>query len=62
MIAGNIKIEDLENITKIADYVDVSGSLETNKKKDKKKIKDFLIKAQEINNENKKRQTSNRPT
>ena len=62
MIAGNIKIEDLENITKIADYVDVSGSLETNKKKDKKKIKDFLIKVQEINNENKKRQTSNRPT
>ena len=59
MIAGNIKIEDLENIPKIADYVDVSGSLETNKKKDKKKIKDFLIKTKEINDENKKRQTSN---
>ena len=55
MIAGNIKIEGLENIAKIADYVDVSGSLETNKKKDKKKIKDFLIKVKEINNENKKR-------
>jgi len=59
MIAGNIKIEDLENIPKIADYVDVSGSLETNKKKDKKKIKDFLIKTKEINDENKKRQASN---
>ena len=41
MIAGNIKIDDLENIPKIADYVGVSGSLETNKKKDKKKSRTF---------------------
>ena len=32
MIAGNIKTQDLENISKIADYVDVSGSLEKNKR------------------------------
>ena len=49
MIAGNIKIEDLENVSKIADYVDVSGSLETNKQKDLNKIKKFLLKAKEIN-------------
>ena len=52
MIAGNIKIEDLENVSKIADYVDVSGSLETNKKKDLNKIKKFLLKVKKINNEN----------
>lgn len=52
MIAGNIKIEDLEKINKIADIVDVSGSLETNKKKDLNKIKKFLLKVKEINAKN----------
>ena len=52
MIAGGIKLENLENIPEIIDYVDASSSLETNKKKDKEKIKDFLIKVREIKNEN----------
>ena len=51
MIAGNIKIEDLERVSKISDnlIVDVSGSLETNKKKDLTKIKEFLLKVKETN-------------
>ena len=45
MIAGNIASEtNLENIPKIVDYVDISGNLETNKKKDLIKIIDFLSK------------------
>ena len=52
MIAGGIKIEDLENVSKIADYVDVSGSLEKNKTKDLNKIKKFLLKVKEINDQN----------
>tara|TARA_B100001123_G_scaffold429126_1_gene547124 strand:+ start:1761 stop:2372 length:612 start_codon:yes stop_codon:yes gene_type:complete len=48
MIAGNIGIGDLENVAKIADYVDVSGSLETNKEKDLTKIKDFLLKIKNL--------------
>ena len=52
MIAGGIKIEDLENVSKIADYVDVSGSLEKNKTKDLDKIKKFLLKIKEINDQN----------
>ena len=48
MIAGNIGIGDLENVAKIADYVDVSGSLETNKEKDLTKIKDFLLKIKDL--------------
>lgn len=52
MVAGNIKIDDLDNFPKIADYIDVSGSLETNKKKDIKKIKEFLLKVKKLNYEN----------
>ena len=49
MIAGNIQIHDLEKISKIADIVDVSGAVETNKKKDLTKIKEFLLKVKKIN-------------
>ena len=49
MIAGNIQVQDLEKISKIADIVDVSGSVETEKKKDLTKIKEFLLKIKEIN-------------
>jgi phosphoribosylanthranilate isomerase len=49
MIAGNIQIQDLEKICKIADIVDVSGAVETEKKKDLTKIKEFLLKIKEIN-------------
>ena len=48
MIAGNIQIQDLEKISKIAD-IDVSGAVETEKKKDLNKIKEFLLKVKEIN-------------
>ena len=44
MIAGNINGDTLEKIKKIADIVDVSGALETNKVKDILKIKKFLKK------------------
>ena len=44
MIAGNINFENLEKVSKIADIVDVSGALETNKVKDISKIKKFLDK------------------
>ena len=49
MIAGNIQIQDLEKISKIADIVDISGAVETEKKKDLTKIKEFLLKIKEIN-------------
>ena len=52
MIAGNINIDKLEKISKLADIVDVSGALETNKVKDIYKIKNFLINLNKINNEN----------
>ena len=49
MLAGNIKIDMLENLKKITDIVDVSGALETNKVKDIIKIKNFLEKIKKIN-------------
>ena len=49
MIAGNIQVQNLEKISKIADIVDVSGAVETEKKKDLTKIKEFLLKIKEIN-------------
>ena len=52
MIAGNINIDKLEKVSKLADIVDVSGALETNKVKDILKIKNFLNKIKRINNEN----------
>ena len=52
MIAGNINSQKLEKISKLADIVDVSGALETNKVKDILKIKKFLNKIKKINNEN----------
>ena len=52
MIAGNINIDKLEKISKLADIVDVSGALETNKVKDILKIKNFLNNIKKFNNEN----------
>ena len=49
MIAGNIKInDDLENLKKIADIVDISGGLETAGLKDVSKIEIFLNKIQKL--------------
>ena len=52
MIAGDIKYnEDLENYTKIADYIDLSGGLETSGLKDLSKIEIFLKNVKQIKNE-----------
>lgn len=49
MVAGKISEEtNLEKIFKIADYVDISGSLETKKEKDLSKIKNFLLKVKNL--------------
>ena len=49
MIAGNIKINDnLENLKKIADIVDISGGLETAGLKDISKIEVFLNKIKSL--------------
>ena len=53
MIAGNIKYnQNLDNFEKISDIIDISGSLETRKKKDIKKINIFLKKINKVNKEN----------
>ena len=52
MIAGNINIKLLKKLSNLADIVDVSGALETNKVKDIGKIKNFLSQARMVNNEN----------
>ena len=52
MLAGNIQIEDnLENYNEIADFIDISGGLETSGLKDISKINIFLNKIKLINNE-----------
>ena len=55
MIAGNLDINKLEKVSKLADIVDVSGALETNKVKDINKVKKFLKAAKEINSYDKKK-------
>ena len=52
MIAGNINIDKLEKIFNLADIIDVSGALETNKVKDISKIRNFLNNLKKLNNEN----------
>ncbi len=52
MIAGNIKYDDdFENYSKIADFIDLSGGLETSGLKDQSKIEIFLNKVKQIKNE-----------
>ncbi len=52
MIAGNIKYnDDLENYGKIADFIDLSGGLETSGLKDQSKIEIFLNKLKQFKNE-----------
>ncbi|MBD1142680.1 phosphoribosylanthranilate isomerase [Pelagibacterales bacterium SAG-MED35] len=52
MLAGNIKYnDDLENYGKIADFIDLSGGLETSGLKDLSKIEIFLKKVKQIRNE-----------
>ena len=53
MVAGNIQVNDnLENLRKIADIIDISGGLETSGIKDKSKIDIFLNKIEHLKNEN----------
>ena len=53
MLAGNIQYNDeLEKFSKIADIIDISGSLETAGKKDTSKINILLENINEIKNEN----------
>ena len=42
MIAGNITIDKIQDLKGLADTIDVSGALETNKVKDINKIKKFI--------------------
>ena len=49
MVAGNIQINDnLENLKKIADIIDISGGLETSGLKDVSKIEIFLNKIRDL--------------
>jgi len=52
MLAGNIKFDDtLKNYEKIADFIDLSGGLETSGLKDTSKIEIFLNNVDKIKNE-----------
>ena len=52
MLAGNIKFDDdLKNYEKIANYLDLSGGLETSRLKDKSKINIFLNNLNKFKNE-----------
>ena len=52
MLAGNIKFDDnLKNYEKIADFIDLSGGLETSGLKDKSKIDFFLNNLNKLKNE-----------
>ena len=52
MVAGNITIDKIKNLTNVADTIDVSGALETNKVKDIDKIKKFTSEIKNISYEN----------
>tara|TARA_B110000881_G_C18565509_1_gene512387 strand:+ start:508 stop:1125 length:618 start_codon:yes stop_codon:yes gene_type:complete len=52
MLAGNITIDKISDLSKLADTIDVSGALETNKVKDIVKIKKFITQIKKANNEN----------
>tara|TARA_B100001057_G_scaffold68214_1_gene61955 strand:- start:2123 stop:2740 length:618 start_codon:yes stop_codon:yes gene_type:complete len=52
MVAGNITIDKIKNLVNLADTIDVSGALETNKVKDINKIKEFIAEVKKISHEN----------
>ena len=52
MVAGNITIDKIKNLVNLADTIDVSGALETNKVKDTVKIKKFTNEIKKISHEN----------
>ena len=52
MIAGNIQYnDDLKNYKNLANFIDLSGGVETSGLKDLSKIEFFLTKVNEIKNE-----------
>ena len=60
MLARNILYnENLDKFRKITDIIDISGSLETNGKKDLKKINIFLKNLKKINDKIKKKNSIN---
>ena len=52
MVAGNITINRLNELVGLAEIIDVSGALETNKVKDINKIKEFIAEIRKISHEN----------
>ena len=52
MVAGNITIDKIKELNGLADTIDVSGALETNKVKDINKIKKFIAEIKRISHEN----------
>ena len=52
MVAGNITIDKIKSLVNLADTIDVSGALETNKVKDIDKIKEFNTEIKKISHEN----------
>ena len=52
MIAGNITLDKIQDLKGLADVIDVSGALETNKVKDIDKIKKFTNEIIKISHEN----------
>ena len=52
MVAGNITIDKIQDLKGLANTIDVSGALETNKVKDMDKIKKFTNEIKKINHEN----------
>ena len=52
MIAGNITFDKIKNLVNLADTIDVSGALETNKVKDINKIKKFITEIKKFNDAN----------
>jgi phosphoribosylanthranilate isomerase len=51
MVAGNITTDKIKNLVNLADTIDVSGALETNKVKDINKIKKFAFEIKKISHE-----------
>ena len=52
MIAGNITVDKIQDLVGLADTIDVSGALETNKVKDIDKIKKFITEIKKISHAN----------
>ena len=52
MVAGNITIDKIQDLIGLANTIDVSGALETNKVKDINKIKKFAAEIRRVSHEN----------